>query len=173
MMIRLSSFNIYLLLLLLGISAACKTTEEKKRSKEASTLRLHLETNPDGTEHSSGVPVYREQPMMVNVNREPILTEGDVQEASVAEVLGGFAIRIQFDRHGSLVLENATTTNLGRRIAIQSQFGQTRWLAAPIITKRISNGLYVFTPDATREEAERIVRGLNNLAAELKKRSRF
>lgn len=173
MMIRRRSFNIYLLSLLLGCFLACKTTEERKRSKEASTLRLHLEVNPDGTEHNSGVPIYRERPMMVNVNRAPVLNEGDVQEAAVVDAMGGFVIRIQFNRHGSLVLESTTTAYRGRRIGIQSQFTETRWLAAPVITKRISNGVFVFTPDASREEAERIVRGLNNVANEIKKRSRF
>ena len=37
-----------------------------------------------------------------------------------------------------------------------------------MITKVISNGRFVFAPDATREEAERIVRGLNNMAKKLK-----
>jgi preprotein translocase subunit SecD len=132
-----------------------------------------METNPDGTPHSGGVAVYRERPTMVNVNKEPFLTEGDVQEAAVVDALGGFVIKIQFNRHGSLVLENTTTAYRGRRIAIQSQFGESRWLAAPVIASRIVNGTYVFTPDASREEAERIVRGLNKVAAEIKKRSRF
>ena len=39
-----------------------------------------------------------------------------------------------------------------------------RWLAAPRINKRIADGVLVFTPDATREEAEQIALGLNNLA---------
>jgi hypothetical protein len=175
MVFRLHSFNIYLLLLVLGLLPACKTTtaDGKKRSKEISTLRLYLEVNSDGTPHNSGVAVYRGKPTMVNVNKEPILTEGDVQEAAVVEALGGFVIKIQFNRHGSLVLENTTTAYRGRRIAIQSQFGESRWLGAPLIASRITNGTYVFTPDASREEAERIVRGLNNVAAQIKKRSGF
>jgi murein DD-endopeptidase MepM/ murein hydrolase activator NlpD len=41
-----------------------------------------------------------------------------------------------------------------------------RWLAAPIITRRISNGVLVFTPDCSREEADQLVLGLNNVAKE-------
>ena len=44
---------------------------------------------------------------------------------------------------------------------------EARWLAAPRISQRIKDGVLVFTPDATREEAERIVRGLNNVAIKL------
>ena len=39
-----------------------------------------------------------------------------------------------------------------------------RWLAAPVISHRISDGVLVFTPDATREEAEEIALGLNNVS---------
>jgi hypothetical protein len=39
-----------------------------------------------------------------------------------------------------------------------------RWLAAPVISHRIGDGVLVFTPDATREEAEEIALGLNNVA---------
>ena len=173
MKIRFGSFNIYLSLALVSAGMACKTTEEKKHAKEASTLRLHLEVNADGTERNSGVPIYRANPILVNVEREPFLTEGDVQEASVVEATGGFLIRIQFTRHGTLVLENITTSKKGRRMAIQSQFGQARWLGAPMISRRITNGLLTFTPDATREEADRIVRGLNNLALAVNKKARF
>jgi hypothetical protein len=170
---RLVSFNIYLCLALLAGFSGCKTTEEKTRNKEASTIRLHLEAYPDGTKHNSEVPVYRESPVLVNANREPFLTEGDVQEAAVVDTIGGFVIRIQFNRHGALVMEGITASNKGKRIAIQSHFGELRWLAAPLITRRIGDGILLFTPDASREESERVVRGLNNLVATLKKRDLF
>jgi hypothetical protein len=162
-------------LLLAGLTllTACKTTEERKRSKEASTIRFHLEVNPDGSDRNVGVPVYRARPMLVNVEQNSFLNEGDVDLAAVVPAVGGFMIKIQFNTHGSWVLDAVTTSNKGRRIVIFSQFGEgnSRWLAAPVIAQRVSNGLYLFTPDASYEEAERIVRGLNNIAAELRKES--
>ena len=77
------------------------------------------------------------------------------------------SIFVQFDRRGTWLLEQYTTANRGRRIAIMSQFGQVRWLAAPKISKPITDGTLVFTPDATREEADRIVRGLTNVAKKM------
>ena len=72
------------------------------------------------------------------------------------------------------------TTNQSREgIATQaqaereSQFGEMRWLAAPMITRQIQDGIFVFTPDASREEAERIVRGVNNVVAKLNKKFTF
>ena len=83
-------------------------------------------------------------------------------------MIGGFALRIQFDHAGTALFEQCTAANLGRRIAVFSQFGEKlkdiRWLAAPMITHRITDGVFIFTPDATREECEEIALGLNNVA---------
>lgn len=173
-----AAFNIYLLVLLLGGVAGCETTgdktKEKKPAKEASTLFLHLEVNPDGTGQNGPVPILRDNPVMVNVSKAPFLEGGSVDHASVIEQPGGgFAIKIQFNQHGRWLLENITASYPNQRIAIFSQFGEARWLAAPLSTHRITDGVLVFTPDATRAEADRIVRGLNNIAAEIKKRSKY
>ena len=139
------------------------------KKKEASTFRVHLEVAQDGTDKNAPVPVYRQNPMYVNVENAPFLTEAHISKASVVDALGSFQIMIQLDRRGTWLLEQYTTAHRGRRIAIFSQFGEIRWLAAPVMNKRITDGLLVFTPDATREESERIVKGLNNVAKEFQK----
>jgi hypothetical protein len=48
---------------------------------------------------------------------------------------------------------------------------QSGWLAAVLIRDRISNGLFRFTPDASRAEGDRIVRGLRNVMATGKKKN--
>ena len=52
---------------------------------------------------------------------------------------------------------------------MQARWTETRWLAAPLITKRISDGVFIFTPDASKEETERIVNGLKNVIKQLQK----
>src|SRR5689334_11063955 len=143
MKIRLVPFNIHLCVLLMGLLLGCKTGEERKKSKEASTLRLYLESDEGG--HSGGVSVYRASPVQLSVDREPFLTEADLESAAVVEARGGFALQAQFNGHGALVLEGVTVAHKGRHIAIQSFFGESRWLAAPLITRRIANGELVFT----------------------------
>ena len=169
---RFHRFNIYFVLCA-SVLAGCETTEPGKHGKEASTLRVYLEVGFSSQAQQSGVPIFRKAPVMVNIDREPFLTELDVYEAAVVDAPGGFSIRVTFNRHGALLLENVSTLNKGRRAAIQSHFTETRWLAAPVLSNRISNSLRVFAPDATREEAERIVRGLNNIAAKIRKQSSF
>jgi len=164
-------FNNYLLVVVTAVGVAaggCQSVAEKTHLKLLSTMRLHLEASFDGTQASESVPVYREKPVWVTVDKVPILTEGDVASATVKDAVGGFVLSIQFDHRGTEVLEAATAANRGRRVAVFSQFGEKikdyRWLAAPMINHRISDGVLVFTPDATREEAEEIALGLNNVS---------
>jgi preprotein translocase subunit SecD len=167
------SFNNYLLCcLLVCLAVGCVSSEERTKRKEASTLRLFLEADQDAGSRGSPVPIYRAAPMPVNVERAPFLDEGHLTGAAVVDVVGGFAIQVSFDFHGTLMLENVSTANRGKRIAVYSQFTEGRWLAAPKITQRIADGVLTFTPDATREEADRIVRGLNNVAVSLKNKSK-
>jgi preprotein translocase subunit SecD len=162
-------FNIYLAVALAAAAmCGCSTSPESKAKKQLSTLRLHMEVSRDASTTSQRVPIYRERPFMINVEAMPFLNESNVSGAKVIDVVGGFALSIQFDHAGAAMLEQATTANRGRKIAVFSQFGEElkslRWLAAPLISRRIADGVFVFTPDANREEAEEIARGLNNVA---------
>jgi len=169
MVIWPTRFNIYLLCLALLASVAGCRSPESKRDKQLAALRLHLEVNPDSLGLSEAVPIYRASPIMININRSPFLNEGNVAEARVIpDSLGGFALAVRFDQMGTRLLEQFTAANPGRRLAIFSEFGEKqmehRWLGAPRIVRRIPNGEISFTPDATREEAEQIAKGLNNVA---------
>ena len=108
--------------------------------------------------------------MLVNVIKDSFLDERDVVKAAVLDTVGGFVIQINFDDHGRFVLDTVTSSNKGKRLAIMTEAADRRWLAAPVITGRIVNGTLSFTPDATREESLRIVRGLNNASAKLRKK---
>lgn len=170
MKLPLSRFNI-ILALLLFLPVGCKTSEEKKKAKEATFLRFHVETNVDGTAHNTRVPIYRAHPMLVGVERDAVLDEGfmDKVELVAADEFGNHAIKITFDENGKRRLDNVTSLHKGRRLAVQARWTEDRWLAAPLITKRITDGVFIFTPDASREETERIVAGLKNVIAKLKK----
>ena len=164
-------FNTYLLMLL-AVAASCQSTNDKA-DQEFSTLRLHLEVHPDGTGRNQPVPIFRAKPVLVNVENEPFLDERDVEQAAVVDWQGAFYFQVKFNPHGTLLLDGVTASNPGKHIAIRSQFGgEPRWLAAPITVRRISGGTFTFTPDATLEESKRIARGLNNVAAAIKKKTK-
>ena len=195
MKIQRMRFNIYLCLLTAALGLVCRAAEpaaaktevdpkakaaaearrkaeEKKHRKEASTIRFHLETTSFGGERSQEISVLRSQPMKLWVERDPFINEGNVVHASLEEQSEAFSIKLQLDRRGIWMLENITASNPGKRLAIFSQFGEARWIAAPLIKHRIGKGEITFTPDASHAEVERIVRGLNNVAAKVQKQEK-
>lgn len=172
MVIRPSRFNIYLLVAAgaLLVASGCQSAK-KKEEKQKATLRIHLETNPLPSGNSEVVNVLRAAPILVNIERYPFLNETHIAEARVADLPEGFVLVIQFNQQGQRLLEQYSSSNSRRRFAIRTQFRQNtnafdRWLAAPLITGRISDGILAFTPDADHTEAEIIARGWNNVAAE-------
>ena len=188
MKFRVRRFNIYFCVVMaLGLLCGCHTTPEKEKEKEEkkelAALRLHVETNPDASKRS-GTAVIRG--ITFNIEAAPFLTEANIKEAKLIDVVGGFEISIQFDRQGSWLLEQYTAAGRGKHLAVYSEWSvpgekqdkqekqrlnKGRWLASPYIRTHITDGLLTFTPDATREEAEMIVKGLNNQVKKLHQNS--
>lgn len=165
-------FNGFLVVAAFAFMTSCATSEERKRKKELSNIRIHVESDSQA-DQSSGISVIRSAPIRFNIDREPVLDEHRVAAARVVDQLAGFVIDVQFDRQGSWILERTTVVHKGKHLAIHSSFGKERWLAAPEIRGKNSTGRLTFTPDCTREEAERMVRGLNNAVRKLQRRENW
>lgn len=163
-------FNFYLLAwLLAGVLCGCETTGSKS-DKALARLTVAVESNREAEGRSEIITLSRAQPITLKIQSSALLNETHVAEARLMETFAGFTMLIQFTSMGTHLLEQFTAQYPGRRFAIAVQFGesgkelQMRWLAAPVIKRRVSDGILAFTPDASREEAELIVRGLNNTA---------
>ncbi len=171
MMVWIRRFNLYLALAAsLALLGGCQMFRHKG---PAGALRVHLQTNPSALGTSQTISVMRSDPVLVTIERDPILTEANLVAARVINTPGGFAIEIKFDENGTWLLEQCSAANPGGHFAIFGQWGDKlangRWLAAPLITHRIANGVLAFTPDASRDEADELVLGLNNVAAKIRK----
>jgi preprotein translocase subunit SecD len=165
-------FNIYLVMaILLGLACGCQTSKKNLTA----ALRVHIEASPDLPDTSLQISVVRSDPVLMTIKREPFLTEANVIQAKIINAQGGFAIEVKFDENGSWLIEQYSAANPGRHFAIFCQWGKTvaegRWLAAPFISRRISNGTLTFTPDCSREEADKLVPGLNETAKQIRKKS--
>jgi hypothetical protein len=188
---RMKCFNTYFLAAALALIAGCTSppaepgTDARKKEdgksarsrnpdkKEFTLLRLHMQVNPDGTQFTVPATVYRANPVTVTVMATPVVMEANIVRAALIEDTGGYSIGVQFDQQGALLLENATTAYRGSRLVVFGRWGtdkaaEDRWLGAVFIANRITDGTFTFTPDASREEAERIVTGLNNVAERLR-----
>jgi hypothetical protein len=175
MMIHWSRFNIYLVLgVVLAVLCGCNT-EQRKRDKVVTKLAIYEELERNPNIPSQVVSIFRSNPIKFNIAKEPFLSEKFVKEAKLVNGIGGFALQLQLDWQGKLLLEQYSIANKGLHLAIHCQFvnpneekiNDGRFIAAPEIKRRISDGLIVFTPDVTREEADQIVLGLNNIARKL------
>lgn len=173
MVIKFVRFNLYLVLVLgLVFGGGCQTGSDtgSSKKKKATLLELHMEVGSDGMKDNAPVPIGRDPSVMINVEKDAFLDNAYVSEAKVVEDSDGlFSISLHFDARGTTWLETFTTSNPGKRIAIYCDFGPKRWLASPVIHKPIRDGVLTFAPDATREEADRIVKGLNDVAKKIKK----
>jgi hypothetical protein len=164
-------FNIYLLAALSAV-LFCGCASGKKNSKVVTLLQVHAEAT-DTSSFTKKVKVFRESPATLRVDQSPLLTETDVKRAAVVEALGGFALAIEFEARGRWLLDQHSSLHKGQNLVIFARFGAKegteRWIAAPILSHRITDGTLIFTPDATREEAELIANGLGEQKKKEKK----
>ncbi|MGA9779904.1 MAG: hypothetical protein WBS33_16705 [Verrucomicrobiia bacterium] len=159
-------FNIYLALAAtLGLLCGCQTN---KPHGPIAALRLHIEASPSSAGMTQTISVPRDDPVLVTIMQQPVLTEANLVAARIIDTPGGFAIEVHFDETGTWMLEQYSAANTGLHFAIFGQWGKKlaegRWLAAPLITHRIANGVLAFTPDMTRPEADQFTLGLSNTA---------
>lgn len=169
MVIRLVRFNIKLLLPVCLLAIVGCQSPEARQARQVATLRVHLETNPNPPGQSEPVLVLRSAPITINIEKSPFLNEAHIASSKIIDTPEGFIVSIQFNQQGQWLLEQYSSANSNRRFAIRTQFRQgtnalDRWIAAPLITRRITDGYLNFTPDADRAEAECFVQGWNNVA---------
>jgi hypothetical protein len=174
MKIRWKRFNIYLALgLALGLIAGCRSPESKKQHA-LTTMRFYLEVNSSPATPSQLAEVLRDNTVWLRIAQRPFLGDGNIASAEVLHDLGGFSLKIQFDRDGTFLLEQTSAAYRGQHFAVWCQWAeapdwklnQGRFVAAPVFAKHIQDGALVFTPDTSEEEAKQIVTGLNNVAKE-------
>jgi hypothetical protein len=156
-------FNLYLLLAALALAAGCALFHRQGKGEAA--LRIHIESGESLSGGTKTISVLRAAPVMVTILTEAILTEADIAAAALITTADGYAVQVKLDDSGSLTLEQFSATNPGKHLVIFGQWGDKlengRWLAAPSINRLVTNGTLTFTPDASREEAEQLVKGLN------------
>jgi preprotein translocase subunit SecD len=92
----------------------------------------------------------------IYLHKVPLITNNDVVKARVLESMGKFGIDVTFSAEGAARMETATSAHNGKPLAI---IVNGDLVAAPIVRGAISSHT-VIAGDFTREEAERIVLGL-------------
>ena len=100
-------------------------------------VRVHVESEGSNTGSTTNVFVLRSEPVVVNVSKDPILTEADLISARMLETpRGGFSLELRFEQTASWRLEQFTAINPGKHLAVFGHWGEkpedSHWLAAPL-----------------------------------------
>jgi preprotein translocase subunit SecD len=149
-----------------------KTSKKSKKEKPKlnKSLRVYVETKHDIEERSLPAVVGRSSPMKFMVEKLPILNEVHVESAALLDQPGSFQVQVKFNSLGARILESYTAAAAGRHLLIMTEINKEgRWIAAPLIRRRLGNGILVFTPDASREDMDLLVRGLNQMVEKNRK----
>lgn len=147
--------------------------KRRRKPKPITALRVHVEARRDLPQRSLPARVGRSNPLNYNIEKLPILIEQNVERVTVLDQPGGFQVRVKYDSTGTRLLESYTAAAAGRHLIVATEIdGETRWLAAPLVRHRIADGVLSFSPDATREEMERMVHDLE-AAQRKEKRNRW
>jgi preprotein translocase subunit SecD len=178
MKVYMRRFNLFLALAILLVPL-CGCEYLKHRNEPVGAMRIHIEVAADNASGSMSaaqtVSVFRSDPVAVTIDKDPILTEANLVAAKVISTPEAPAIEVRFDENGTWILEQYSASNPGRHFVVYGQWGKKlkdgRWLAAPLITGRISDGIFSFTPDMSRDEANQFVLGLNTVAKEFQTKS--
>lgn len=148
------------------------TTKKSKKEKPKlnKSLRVYVETKHDIEERSLPAVVGRSSPMKFMVEKLPILNEVHVESAALLDQPGSFQVQVKFNSLGARILESYTAAAAGRHLLIMTELNKEgRWIAAPLIRRRLGNGILIFTPDASREDMDLLVRGLNQMVEKNRK----
>ncbi len=145
-----------------GTETAPKKSKKEKKPKLLKSLRVYVETKHDIDERSLPAVVGRSSPMKFRVEKLAILNEVHIEAATLLDQRESFQVQIKFNSLGTRILEAYTSAAAGRHLLIMTDLDDGgRWVAAPLIRRRIGDGKLVFTPDASRDEMDRLVKGLN------------
>ena len=135
-----------------------------KQPPEA-TLAVFEETDPTlPATHVREVSVPKTG-LTIAVDPFPILTEKDLAAAEYQSGGTGVAILLQFDIHGLMVLQEATTREHGEYLVI---FLNNRPVAALRTQRAIENGQILLEGDFGEEEAKQAVTAFNIVAKKQK-----
>jgi hypothetical protein len=170
MKIRPAPFNIILIAASMVLGLGCESNKSKLKKEDVSTIRFHAESDNGVPGRTMTVQISETPFIEMVLITDPFLTEANVLKAEAWDTTdGGVAIRLELDRRGRRMVEINSGLLRGRRIAVMSQFPESRWIAVTMMEELGRDGVVLLYPATTPEETDRLVKGLNLLARELDK----
>jgi preprotein translocase subunit SecD len=156
-------FAPYLLLLALIIAGGCKS----KPPQNAVTMSMHLPADVTTPQDRRVPAVIRSPTMSFLVDGLAVFTDDDLDGVELRDDDDGLRMRFAFNTAATIRLDVLSNDKRGSLVVV---FLNNQPVGAPQLKQRIVDGTFEFTPNVSREEAERLVEGLNALIQYKKKR---
>ena len=118
---------------------------------------------------ANGVVAEPKQVIPTGLNAHAFLPSPDNRFVYVSNELSGTVTALALDANAGTLKELDSVSMLPP----DTKLNEGRWLAAPYIHNRTGDGVLLFTPDATRQEADNIAFGLNNVAKKIEAQSKW
>jgi len=131
--------------------------------KKFTGLGIHLQTPAQLPESQRTIVVVPNPPLSIAVSRFPEVREVDLESAQVVRTDSRKQLVLQFNRHGTVVIENFTTERRGELYVLTLN---SIPVAAPAIREPIRDGRLVIDVDIPDEDLDKLVAGLNAAAKE-------
>lgn len=133
--------------------------------KQFTRMGIHLQTPAQLPETQRTIVVVPNPPLSIAVGRFPEVREVDLESAQAVKTDTRKQLILQFNRHGTIVIENFTTERRGELYVLTLN---TVPIAAPAIREPIRDGRLVIDVDIPDADLDKIVEGLNASAKEAK-----
>ena len=157
-------------MLVVGCNYANYSVETKRNKAQ---FALFIEGFPQQGEDTKLLKFYQAKPRLVHINPNPVLRgdSGMITSSRVIDTQDGLhAIQLDFTTLGQSIMEHVTTNYRARRLYVvvaqsddhsKTNRVKMRCIGAKYIQQTVSAPYMVFTPDASREESENIVKLAN------------
>lgn len=163
-------FNIIFALVLAAGVTGCQTAKNKLKKEDISTIRFYIESHAGMPGRTFVAKIGETFPIEMILKSDPFLSEANVLKAEAWDTTdGGVAIRLELDRIGRRTLELNAALLANQRVAVHSHFPAGHWVAISTVKDLGRDGVVLLYPNTTPEETDRLVKGLNLVAAELEK----
>lgn len=132
------------------LAAGCK--------EEKATLRIFLQASDRLPEAHRKVVVLRNPPMNIIINPVSEVSEHDLLSAKAVKTPTQKLLVLQFDPHGQRAIETFTAEHRGELYVMTINAIP---IAAPLIREVVHDGILTVVVDATDEELDKMVKGLD------------
>ena len=129
------------------------------------TVRIHEQVTSVLPENRVRIVDIPKAGVRLSIDPYPAISDKDMSGAELVDTTGGLAVKLKFDPHGAVLLDELTTRDRGNYLVVMVN---DEPVAAWLVQDRLSKGELLVEGDFTDDQARKIVEFLNSQAKKKK-----